>query len=186
MDLLSILLIAVGLSPDCFAVALSSSIAIQRFSYFQLLRISFAFGFFQFLMPILGWLAGQTIIEIIAQYDHWVALVLLTAVGARMIWEATRSGDSRTQSTDVTKGVVLLTLSVATSIDALAVGLSFAFLEIDIMAASITIGIVTFLITGIGFLLGRKVGSVIGKRAKLVGGVILIGIGLRIVLTHIL
>jgi len=137
-------------------------------------------------MPVLGWLAGQTLVEITADYDHWAAFILLAIVGGRMIWESFRTGETRSQNTDITKGIILLTLSVATSIDALVVGLSFAFLEISIITASLTIGIVAFVITAIGFLLGRKIGKLIGRRAEAIGGVILIGIGLRILLTHIL
>ena len=137
-------------------------------------------------MPVLGWLAGQTVVEIIADYDHWVAFILLAIVGGRMIWESFRSEETRSENADITKGVLLLTLSVVTSIDALVVGLSFAFLEIRIITASLTIGTVALVVTAIGFLLGRKLGSLIGRRAEALGGVVLIGIGLRILLTHIL
>ena len=136
-------------------------------------------------MPFLGWLVGRAVVEIIADYDHWAAFVLLAIVGGRMIWESFRAGETRSQNTDITKGILLLTLSVATSIDALVVGLSFAFLEISIVMASLTIGTVAFVITATGFLLGRKIGKLIGERAEAIGGVILIGIGLRILLTHI-
>ena len=184
-DFLSVLIIAIGLSADCFAVALSGSFSMKTLSRLQMFRVSLAFGLFQALMPVLGWLVGRTIVEIIADYDHWAAFVLLAIVGGRMIWESFRSEETRNQNTDITKGILLLTLAVATSIDALVVGLSFAFLEINIITASITIGIVAFMITAIGFLLGRKLGKLIGKRAEAIGGVILIGIGLRILLTHI-
>ena len=186
MDFLSVLLIALGLSADCFAVALSGSIAMRTVSRLQILRISLAFGLFQALMPVLGWLAGRTVVELIADYDHWVAFILLALIGSRMIWESFRSRDRRTERTDITKGLLLLTLSVATSIDALAVGLTFAFLEVNIVMAVSTIGLVAFVATAIGFLLGRKAGNLIGRRAEAIGGVVLIGIGLRILLTHIL
>jgi len=186
IDFLSILLIAIGLSADCFAVALGGSISMKTLSRLQIFRVSLAFGLFQALMPVLGWLAGQTLVKIIADYDHWVAFILLAIVGGRMIWESFRSEESRSENADITKGVLLLTLSVVTSIDALVVGLSFAFLEISIITASLTIGIVALVVTAIGFLLGRKLGSLIGRRAEALGGVVLIGIGLRILLTHIL
>lgn len=185
IDFLSILLIAIGLSADCFAVALGGSISMKTLSRLQIFRVSLAFGLFQALMPVLGWLAGQTLVKIIADYDHWVAFILLAIVGGRMIWESFRSEESRSENADITKGVLLLTLSVATSIDALVVGLSFAFLEISIITASLTIGTVALVVTAIGFLLGRKLGSLIGRRAEALGGVVLIGIGLRILLTHI-
>ena len=183
---LSILLIAIGLSADCFAVALSGSISGRTLSFLQVFRVSLSFGLFQAIMPVLGWLAGRTVVEFISGYDHWLAFGLLAFVGSRMIWESFRSKDGRRGDTDISKGFLLLTLSIATSIDALAVGLSFAFLKINIVLASSTIGIIAFLVTTLGFVLGRKVGSLIGKRAEIVGGVILLGIGLRIILEHIL
>ena len=129
-------------------------------------------------MPVLGWLAGRTIVDLIADYDHWVAFILLVVVGSRMIWESFRLGDGHGENADITKGFLLLTLSVATSIDALAVGLSFAFLEVNIALASSTIG-------AIAFPLGRKAGKLIGRRAELVGGMVLIAIVLRILLSHV-
>jgi putative Mn2+ efflux pump MntP len=186
VDFPSILIIAIGLSADCFAVALSGSISKRVLSLAQVLRVSLSFGVFQALMPVLGWLVGRTVVEFISGYDHWLAFGLLTFVGGRMIWESFRSRDGRRGDTDISKGFLLLILSIATSIDALAVGLSFAFLEINIILASSTIGIIAFLVTAVGFVLGRKAGSLIGKRAETVGGVILVGIGLRIILEHIL
>jgi putative Mn2+ efflux pump MntP len=135
-------------------------------------------------MPVLGWLVGNTIVELISDYDHWLAFALLGIIGGRMIWESFHSKASK--STDVTRILILLTLSVATSIDALAVGLSFAFLEINIVIATVTIGVTAFLISIVGLLVGKKVGSLVGKRAECVGGVILIGIGIKILLEHML
>ncbi len=185
-DFLSILFIAIGLSADCFAVSLSSGISLKSISRFQILRIATAFGLFQALMPVLGWLAGQTIVDLIADYDHWIAFILLAIIGGKMIWESFRSEAERNNKTDITSWFMLLTLSIATSIDALAVGLSFAFLEVNIVTAVIIIGLVSFLVTIIGLLLSKKVGKLFGKRAEIIGGIILIGIGLRILLSHIL
>jgi putative Mn2+ efflux pump MntP len=185
MGFFSVLLIAVGLSADCFAVALGGSIAMKSLSRLQVFRAAIAFGLFQALMPVLGWLIGQTVVELIADYDHWVAFILLALVGGRMLWESFRHRDGRAEHTDVTKGLPLLVLSLATSIDALAVGLTFPFLEVNILMASPTIGVVAFLATAVGFLLGRKVGELVGRRAAAVGGLLLIAIGLRILLTHI-
>jgi putative Mn2+ efflux pump MntP len=186
VDFLSILLIAVGLSADCFAVALSGSISRRTLSFLQVLRVSLSFGVFQAIMPILGWLAGRTIVDFVSDYDHWIAFGLLAFVGGRMVWESVRSKDGRRADTDISKGFLLLTLSVATSIDAFAVGLSFAFLEVNVLLASSTIGITALLVTTIGLILGKKAGTLIGKRAEIVGGVILLGIGLRILLEHML
>lgn len=185
MGFLSILLIALGLAADCFTVAISGSIAMRTFSFLQVFRTSLAFGIFQGLMPVLGWLAGRSVVELIEGYDHWVAFVLLALVGSRMVWESLHSRDGRRQNTDISKGWLLLTLSVATSIDALAVGLSFAFMEISIAVASLTIAVVAFVATTIGFLLGRKAGNLMGRRAEAIGGMILIAIGVKILVEHI-
>jgi putative Mn2+ efflux pump MntP len=185
MGFFSILLIALGLSADCFAVALGGSIALKRYSRLQVLRTAIAFGLFQALMPVLGWLVGQTVVELIADYDHWVAFGLLAIVGGHMLWESFHHGDGRAQATDITRGLPLLVLSFATSIDALAVGLTFPFLEVNVALASPTIGVVAFAATIVGFLLGRKVGELVGRRAAAIGGLILIAIGLRILLTHL-
>lgn len=186
LDFFSVLLIAIGLSADCFAVAISGSISMKSISRLQVLRVSISFGFFQALMPVLGWLAGRTVVDMIADYDHWVAFILLVLVGGRMIGESFRSRDGRNGKIDITKGFLLLTLSVATSIDALAVGLSFAFLEVNIALASLSIGVVAFVVTAVGFFLGRKTGKLIGRRAEAIGGTVLIAIGIRILLSHLL
>ena len=185
-DFLSVFLIAIGLSADCFAVALSASVTAKSPSRLQVLRVAATFGLFQALMPVLGWLAGQTIVKYIAGYDHFVAFALLAFVGGRMIWESFHAKDEHDKQTDITKGFTLLTLAVATSIDALAVGLSLAFIKVHIAIASITIGVVAFVATVIGFLLGKKAGELIGRWAETIGGIVLIGIGLRILISHIL
>ena len=186
MDFLAVLLIAIGLSADCFAVALSSSISRTTLSFLQIVRISLSFGVFQAIMPVLGWLVGRSIVDFIADYDHWLAFALLALVGSRMVWESFHKEERRSEITDITKAVSLLILSIATSIDALAVGLSLAFLKTKIVLASLTIGIVAFIITAIGLIVGKKVGNIVGKRAEAIGGLILIGIGTRIVWEHML
>ncbi|MBI4187764.1 MAG: manganese efflux pump [Chloroflexi bacterium] len=186
MDFLSILLIAIGLSADCFAVAIGGSITRKSVSPAQLFRLSLSFGIFQALMPALGWLAGQTIVDLIADYDHWVAFILLAGIGGKMLWESFKSEQDRNQKADITRGLLLITLSIATSIDALAVGLSFAFLSVNIAKASLIIGVTAFIITVIGSLAGVKAGQIVGKRAEAFGGIVLIAIGLRILITHLL
>ena len=185
-DFLSVFFIAVSLSFDCFAVALGGGAASRDRSWLRILRVAFSFGFFQAIMPVLGWLAGRTIVDYIAAYDHWIAFVLLAAVSARMFWEAFRGGDEREKNTDISRGLLLITLSIATSIDALAVGLTFAFIRVDIALASPVIGVVAFIATVLGFLLGRKAGKLMGKRAEILGGVILLAIALRILISHLL
>ena len=183
---LSTFLIAIGLSADCFAVALSGGITNKNHSWLQVFRVSFSFGLFQALMSVLGWLVGRTVVDFIADYDHWVAFVLLAIVSGRMFWEAFHSEHGQEKVVDITKGVMLLTLSIATSIDALAVGLSFAFLKVNIALASPTIGVVAFVVTTIGFVLGKKASKLIGKRAEAIGGIVLLAIAFRILLSHIL
>ncbi len=185
-DFISIFLIAIGLSADCFAVALSSGISKKNHSWPPRLRVSFSFGLFQALMPVLGWLVGRTVVEFIADYDHWVAFALLLIVSGRMLWESFRPERSQDKEVDITKGILLITLSIATSIDALAVGLSFAFLKVNIAMASLTIGAVAFLVTTIGFVVGKRASKIIGKRAEALGGIILLAIAIRILLNHML
>lgn len=137
-------------------------------------------------MPFLGWLAGQRILEFIADYDHWVAFGLLVFVGCRMIWESAHTEDSTVPARDTTKGWRLILLSLATSIDALTVGFSFSFVGVSIIYGSLIIGAVAFSVTICGLLLGKRVGKIVGRRAEIVGGVILILIGLRVLTSHIM
>ena len=183
---LSILAIAIALSADCFVVAVSSSISGKDYSSIDMLRVSSSFGLSQALMPVLGWLAGRTVVGLIGKYDHWVAFVLLAVVGGRMIWESFHPASDHVKKTDTTKGFPLVTLSIATSIDALAVGLSFAFLKVNMVMASLIIGIVAFAVTVTGFTIGKKASKLVGKRAEAVGGIILLAIGIRILVSHIL
>ena len=186
MGFFTVLLIAIGLAADCFVVALGGSISRRNLSFLQVGRVALSFGVFQGVMPVLGWLAGLTVVNLVADYDHWVALALLGFVGGKMLWESFRSGDGQNEKADITRGWLLLTLSVATSIDALAVGLTFAFVIVNILLAGLTIGIIAFAGSIIGFQLGKKAHSLIGKRAEVIGGLILIGIGIKIVLEHVL
>jgi putative Mn2+ efflux pump MntP len=185
MEFISIFLIALGLSADCFAVSLSTSIANRNHSFLQVIKVSFSFGFFQALMPVIGWLAGKTIVDFIASFDHWVAFALLAFVGGKMLWESFHSEEDE-KPADVSRGLLLLTLSIATSLDALAVGLAFAFEDVNIWLASPTIGVTSFVISALGFLIGTRVGKIFGKRAEVLGGLVLIGIGIRILLEHLL
>jgi len=186
VDLLSILLIGIGVSMDCLAVAIAASVANRSLSRLQIGRASFSFGAFQSMMLVLGWLLGQTVVDIIEDYDHWLAFGLLLLIGARMIKESLESDQDNHERTDITKGFALLTLSVATSIDSLAVGLSLALLGLSVLLAAPVIGSITFAISVTGFYIGRPVGSAMGRRAEALGGVVLIGIGLRILLSHLL
>ncbi len=185
ISFVSILIIAIGLSADCFAVALSSGIASKHIVFAKFLRFPLAFGIFQALMVVLGWLAGRAIIDLISAYDHWLAFALLVFIGGRMIWESFHEKSGK-KTRNYNGWLTLFALSIATSIDALAIGLSFAFLKVNIVTASITIGVTAFVITIIGQLIGRWVGVLAGKWAEIVGGLILIGIGIKILLEHLL
>ncbi len=184
-DLSSILLVALSLSADCFAVALGGSVGLNKIRQIQILRTALAFGLAQMIMPVIGWAVGRSIIDLISSFDHWLVLVLLLIIGGRMIWEAFHEKEEKTKGADISRGFLLLTLAVATSLDALAVGLSFAFLEINILFASVIIGVIAFLVTVSGFYIGRKANSILGQRAKIAGGIILIGIGIKVVITHL-
>lgn len=185
-SLLSIILIAIGLSADCFAVAIGQGISNRNYTPRQRLRVSASFGLFQAAMPVLGWLAGETIVEYIAGYDHWVAFGLLLLVSGRMFWESFRPERGEAKEIDMAKGVSLILLSVATSIDSLAVGLSLAFLGIGIAVASPIIGAIAFLATSLGFIVGRNIGKFVGRWAETIGAVILLVIAFRILLSHVL
>jgi len=180
------MLIAIGLAMDTFSVAAVAGFLSKAFSTKQAFRLSFSFGFFQFLMPIAGWMAGSTVASLIANYDHWVAFGLLAIVGGKMIREGTRTrAITGTYRSDLTKGIPLLVFSVATSIDALAVGLTFAFTDVAVLYPAIVIGAIAALFTLFGLYLGSKSSRLFGKYVEVVGGVILIFIGLRILITHI-
>jgi len=137
-------------------------------------------------MPFLGWLAGSRILELISRYDHWFAFGLLAFVGIRMIWQSIHDKNNDNAGRNYSKVTTLLVLSLATSLDALAVGFSISFLGVGIGLSSTVIGIVAFAVTTCGFLLGVKLGRLSGKRAEIVGGVILLVVGIRILISHIL
>jgi putative Mn2+ efflux pump MntP len=184
-DVISILLTAFSLSADCFAVALAGSVSLKNFHYVQVFRTALAFGGAQAVMPAIGWAVGRVVTDYIGGFDHWVAFGLLAIVGGHMIWEALHEKEETRQGADISRGLLLFTLAIATSIDALAVGLSFALEQINIMVAVLVIGVIAFLITNLGFYLGRKAGSLLGERAKIIGGIVLIGIGVKILVSHL-
>jgi putative Mn2+ efflux pump MntP len=185
MEFISILLIALGLSADCFAVALSAGLSNIFLSFKKQLRISFSFGLFQAVMAYIGWVAGRTIVDIIAEFDHWIAFSLLLLVGGKMIRESLRHNQDDHEQADISRLLPLLILSFATSIDALAVGLSLAFVEVKILWTTITIGLVAFIMSIFGLLAGKQASRIIGRRAELFGGIILIVIGLKILIEHL-
>lgn len=183
-DHLSILGTAIGLSMDAFAVAIVASTLIPALTPRHLFRLGFHFGLFQALMPILGWAAGISLKEAVQSWGHWIAFGLLLLVGARAIRGAFRDAlgndGGRLAAGDPTRGISLVALSVATSIDALAVGVTFAVLGVAILVPVVVIGLVAAALTTVGMLIGRRVGPAFGRKAQLAGGIVLIGIGLKI------
>jgi manganese efflux pump family protein len=186
VSLLIILGVALGLAMDAFAVSLGLGLSLRPATSGQTFRLAFSFGSFQFMMPILGWAAGETLVRYIGAYDHWVAFGLLLGVGGKMIVESLRPGKQPgSERADPTRGISLLVLSVATSLDALAVGLSLAALQVTIIFPAVVIGIVAFGITVLGMKIGPALGKVIGRRAELLGGGVLIVIGIKILADHL-
>ncbi|HOT24445.1 MAG TPA: manganese efflux pump MntP family protein [Thermoleophilia bacterium] len=185
MEPLTLIGVAIGLAMDAFAVAIGVGLTLGTVSLRQTFRLSYHFGLFQALMPIAGWLAGRSIVAWIAPFDHWVAFALLAAIGGKMIYEALGERDEEAQRKDPTKGASLVVLSVATSIDALAVGLSLALLGTAIWYPALVIGIVALVFTAVGLHLGRRFGALLGRRMEIVGGLILVAIGLRILIDHL-
>lgn len=184
MDLITISLIAIGLAMDAFAVSIANGIAMKTLRVRHALLIASFFGGFQAVMPVIGWLAGISLKEILSSIDHWIAFGLLSAVGIKMIYESFKIKEAEEEAQNLTI-YLLLMLSIATSIDALAVGLSFAFLDISIFAPVLIIGIVTFVLSYLGVVIGNRFGHLFESKIEIVGGVVLIGIGLKILLEHL-
>ena len=182
MDLITIFVIAVGLSMDAFAVSVASGASYKQLHHRSALNIALFFGVFQAVMPIIGWLAGLTFRQMIQDYDHWVAFVLLVAIGSKMIYESFAI-KKRQNPMDL---YILLALSVATSIDALAVGITLSLLTNSIATAVIIIGLVTFIFSYAGIYLGKKIGHLFENRIEMIGGIVLITIGLKILFQHII
>lgn len=185
MGWLDILGIAVGLAMDAFAVSIAAGLSIPNLTGRHVFRLAWHFGLFQFMMPVAGWLAGTTVSSYIAAYDHWLAFGMLAVIGGKMLHEAF-VGDEKASRGDPTRGLMLITLSVATSIDALAVGLSLAFLKVSVWMPSVVIGLVAGALTTIGITFGSRLGRKWKHRAEAIGGVVLILIGLRILVSHTL
>ena len=201
MNLLSIFMTAIGLSMDAFAVALAKGITLRKNMWKNALKIALLFGVFQGLMPLIGWMAAREFKGYIESFDHWIAFILLGAIGGKMIYESIKSKKECCVNNNVSvKEEVcveslennkefnfknLIILAIATSIDALAVGVSFAFLNISIIPSISIIALVTFILCIIAVFVGKKLGCILQKYAEIVGGVILIIIGINILLEHI-
>ena len=186
IGLVEIFLIAVSLALDAFAVSVSSGISIPGFGPRQAVKMGLWFGTFQFLMPLLGWLLGSSVSQYIEAVDHWVAFGLLAVIGGKMAWESLRRGcGEEDEAPPDLSARRLCVLAIATSIDALAVGITFAFLNVPILAAVAFIGVVTFVISALGVKIGNLFGARYKSKAEIFGGAVLILIGAKILLEHL-
>ncbi len=184
MSLLDTFVIALGLAMDAFAVSITSGLTIKNLRIGHAVKIGVFFGFFQALMPVIGWLAGLSLKGFVADVAHWVAFGILAFIGGKMIYEALliEKAEKDTSSLSI---FVLVGLSIATSIDALAVGITFAFLNIVIVTPIVVIGLVTFFMSYSGVCIGKTFGSFSEKKIEVLGGLVLIGIGLKILIDHL-
>lgn len=187
MGFLEVFLIGVGLSMDAFAVALCKGLSMRKLSYKYALIIAFAFGLFQAIMPLIGWAVGISFQKYIEAVDHWIAFGLLLLIGGKMIFDSIKEKRHPEEDDGEFKFsfVELLLLAIATSIDALAVGVTFAFLDVNIWSSIAIIGCTTFVISFIGVLIGNKFGARFKTKAEIAGGIVLILIGVKILLEHL-
>lgn len=185
MDLVTLFAIAIGLSFDTFAVSLSCGVVQYKILFRQALRVAFVLAFFQGGLAVSGYFLGSIISNLLKTIDHWIALFLLAFLGVKMIIEGIRKNEKE-EITDYTNSIVLVSLALGTSIDAFAVGISFAILDVKIWIAGFLIGVVTFLASMVAIRIGKSAGEKLGQKVEIIGGIILIGIGLKIFLEHIL
>ena len=184
MSFWEILLLAVGVSMDAFAVSIGKGLSTKRVTLREVLTVGLWFGGFQALMPVIGYYLGFSFADLVEKIDHWIAFGLLALIGINMIREAVGKGEEG--PSDASFGFrSMLVLAIATSIDALAIGVSFAFLQTPLWSSILIIGITTFLFSALGLLIGKKVGDRFHKGAEIFGGLILITIGLKILIEHL-
>lgn len=184
MSVFSIFMIGIGLSMDAFAVSIARGMTMKRHQVLRYaLLLACFFGLFQALMPLLGWWAGSYFQEWIAAFDHWIAFGLLALIGGNMIWESLHGKEAKDERTLSLRTV--LVLAIATSIDALAVGISFAFLRVDILPSVLMIGVTTFVLSFLAVFIGNRLGGMLERYAGILGGMILFIIGLRILIEHL-
>jgi putative Mn2+ efflux pump MntP len=176
--------IALGLAMDAVAVSMAAATAGFAGSRRAIFRLAFHFGLFQFLMPVIGWAAGTAVAQVIPAWDHWIAFVLLAGVGAHMLWAAFHP-DQTNHRQDPSRGLTLVALSMATSLDALAVGVSLALAGIAVWTPSLLIGLITGLLCLLAILLGNRLRHAVARYAEIAGGLVLVFIGLKILIAHL-
>jgi len=186
MTITALIFLALAMSTDAFAAALGKGAAMQQPRFVQALRIGLLFGCIEAITPIIGWTLGSLASKWIAQWDHWVAFFLLLGLGGHMVWVGLHGEDEEEEGTAGSQGVFALALTaVATSIDAMAVGVGLAFINVNIVYAALAIGLATTVMVTIGVLLGRMLGAAIGKKAEIIGGVVLVLVGATILYEHL-
>ncbi len=186
MHPLSILLVALAMSTDAFAAAIGKGAAMRKPRLLDALRVGLIFGVIEALTPVIGWLIGQAAASYVTHWDHWIAFTLLAGLGLRMIYAGTLADHAESPETPARHGFWNLALTgFATSIDAMAIGVGLAFIDVSITVVAIAIGATTMVMVTVGILLGRVLGQVAGKRAEIVGGVILIAVGCTILYQHL-
>lgn len=183
MNIATLIFLALGLSMDAFAAALSDGMTYRTIGKRRSLQIAFFFGFFQALMPVIGFFAGKIFSDFLQACDHWIALALLGGIGLNMIFEALNSEENAISEESISLQTLLLQ-SIATSIDAFAIGIGFAVMQINILNASLLIGIITLICSFIGVRIGKRLGMLLKQKAEICGGSILIIIGLKIFIEH--
>ena len=184
MSLIELLLIAAGLAADAFAVSVAEGVALDDVTPRHTLRMSLMFGLFQGLMPILGWTLGRSLQNAVGSFDHWVAFGILGFIGGKMIGDAI-FGFATEARHEESRGLRLLGLAVATSLDALAIGVSISMLKVTIWTPALVIAVVTAVLCAFGMQAGRRIGTRIGRRAEVVGGIILVCVGVMILIKHL-
>jgi len=182
--MINIVLISISLAMDCLAVSIAGGATTSKPKIINALKIGLSFGFFQAIMPLIGWSIGFSFRNLIENVDHWIAFSLLLLIGIKMLYEAFKKSPEANK-TDITKLLTLLILSVATSIDALVVGISLSILDVSIYLTILIIGLFAFAFSVSGYYLGHRIGKIIGKKVEIIGGIILIGIGIKILVEHL-
>lgn len=185
MGNLEVIVISIGLAMDAFAVSVCKGLAMQKLNFKKMIIIALYFGAFQGIMPLIGFLLGSNFESLVTKIDHWIAFVLLSFLGIKMINDALKSDCECENFNDSVDFKTMVVLAIATSIDALAVGITFAFLKTNLLAVVLSIGLITFVLSAIGVWIGNKFGNKYEKKAQIVGGLILIVMGIKILFEHV-
>lgn len=185
MDLVALLVLGIGLSIDSLAASITTGACAFQIRLYTVLKTALFMAVFQGLMPVVGWLVGSSFKSIIENYDHWVAFVLLLGIGGKMVYEGIQKRDDEELTCKTTSNLMLAGMAFATSIDALIVGIGFGLMSVNIWLAVLIIGVTTFVFSATGVVLGKKLGTKVNKSIEIVGGLILSGLGIKILISHI-